>query len=148
MANFPCAKERDAKGILKERGLKSTPQRLAVLHVLHESTSYLSINDILKKVKKLTPRTGIATIYRTLDIFAEIGLATRVHFQDGTSSYVYSAHAHNHQIICTSCSKTMDFSECPFEDYLEDLSSRIGFKMQKHFFQIYGECNECVRSSC
>lgn len=148
MANFPCAREQSAKVLLKEKGLKSTPQRLAVLHVLHESTGYLSINDILEKTKHLTPKTGLATIYRTLDIFVEIGLATRVHFQDGSSFYVYSNHTHNHQIICTSCSKTMDFSECPFEDYLEDLSFKTGFKMQKHLFQIYGECNDCVRNSC
>ncbi len=148
MTEFPCAREQRAKALLKEKGLKSTPQRLAVLHVLHESTGYLSINDILEKTKHLTPRTGLATIYRTLDIFVEIGLATRVHFQSGSSFYVHSDHTHNHQIICTICNKTMDFSECPFEDYLEDLSSRNGFKMHKHLFQIYGECNDCVGDQC
>ncbi len=143
MINFPCIKEQDAKELLKDRGLKSTPQRLAVLHVLHESPGCLSINDILQKTKAIIPNTGLATIYRTLDIFVELGLATRVYFQDGSCFYAYSAQVHSHQIICTSCSKNMDLPKCPFENYFEDISSKTGFKIHDHFVQLYGECNDC-----
>lgn len=144
MSHFPCEKEIDAKEILKEKGLKSTPQRLAVLHVLHESANYLSINEILEKTKQILPNTGLATIYRTLDVLTEIGLISRVHFEDGCHAYAYSSDSHGHHIICTTCNKIMDFEECPFEGYMENLSKRTGFKIKDHFLQLLGECNECA----
>ena len=147
MTNFPCAKEQRARELLKDKGLKSTPQRLVVLHVLHESSNYLSINDILEKAKAIMPHVGLATIYRTLDILVGLGLVTRVHFQDGCHTYAYSVYTHGHHIVCTSCNKVTDFSECLFEDYLKNLSAKAGFKMQNHFLQVYGECNDCAGSS-
>ena len=147
MSHFPCAKEMDAKEVLKEKGLKSTPQRLAELHVLHESSKYLTINDILDKTKKILPNTGLATIYRTLDILVDIGLITRLHFEDGCHTYAYSSDSHGHHIVCTSCNKILDFAECPFEDYIENLSSKTGFKIKNHFLQLFGECSECNGST-
>jgi Fur family ferric uptake transcriptional regulator len=147
MAHFPCAKEINAKELLWDKGLKSTPQRLAVLHVLHESTKYLSINDILDKTKEILPNTGLATVYRTLDVLVELGLIARVHFEDGCHTYAYMADSHGHHIVCTGCNKIMDFAECPFEEYLENLSVKTGFKIQNHFLQLFGECNDCVGSA-
>ena len=149
MGDFPCAKEQSAKQLLKNKGLKSTPQRLAVLHVLHESSKYLSINDILEQTKHILPNTGLATIYRTLDVLVELGLVTRVHFQDGCHSYAFSDDSHAHQIVCTNCNKILDLEECPFDKYLEYLTEKTGFKIQNHFLQLFGECSECgeVRGS-
>ncbi|MGI9534473.1 MAG: Fur family transcriptional regulator [Thermodesulfobacteriota bacterium] len=147
MAIFPCAKEQSAKELLKNKGLKSTPQRLAVLHVLHESSKYLSINDILDDTKKILPNTGLATIYRTLDVLVELGLVNRVHFQDGCHSYAFSSDTHGHHMVCTTCNRIMDFEECPFDEYLDNLSSKTGFKIQNHFLQLFGECNDCTGNS-
>jgi len=147
MANFPCAKEHSAKELLKDRGLKSTPQRLAVLHVLHESSKYLSINDILDKTKEILPGTGLATIYRTLDVLVDLGLVIRVHFPDGCHSYAFSSDPHGHHMVCTRCNRIMDFEECPFDDYLDNLSTKTGFKIQNHFLQLFGECNHCSGST-
>lgn len=144
MAQFPCAKEIDAKQVLKEKGLKSTPQRLAVLHVLHESSKSLTINDILDRTKAILPNTGLATVYRTLDILTDIGLIKRLHFEDGCHTYAYSSESHGHHIVCTACNRIMDFADCPFEEYLEDLSFKTGFKIKNHFLQLFGECNECA----
>lgn len=143
MSHFPCAKEQNLKAILKDKGLKATPQRLAVLHVLHESAKYLEIGDILDQTKKLLPKTGLATIYRTLEILENLGLVMRVHFQDGCHSYAVTSEGHGHHIVCTKCNKIMDFVDCPFENYLDSLSEQTGFKINNHFLQLFGECNDC-----
>lgn len=143
MQNFPCSKELNLKKLLKSKRLKSTPQRLAVLHVLHESTNYLEINEILDKTKEILPKTGLATIYRTLEILEDLSLVVRVHFQDGCHSYAISSEGHGHYIVCTSCNKIMDFADCPFENYLNSLSKQTGFKIQNHFLQLFGQCNDC-----
>lgn len=143
MSHFPCIKEQNLRSLLRNKGLKATPQRLAVLHVLHESTKYLEIGDILNKTKKILPKTGLATIYRTLEILGELELVKKIHLQDGCHSYAISPEGHGHHMVCTTCNKVVDFEDCPFEGYLESIKQETGFKIQNHFLQLFGECNEC-----
>lgn len=140
---FNCTQEKEAGELLRESGLKSTPQRMAVVHVLHSSSKYLSINEILEKVKIHLPKTGLATIYRTLETFAELGLVKRVHFPDGCDSYTLSTEEHSHHMVCTECNAVFSFSDCPI-DGIEHLKGiNRGFKVKSHFIQLFGECEDC-----
>ncbi|MGH7884789.1 MAG: Fur family transcriptional regulator [Thermodesulfobacteriota bacterium] len=140
---FSCEHEKSAKLILMNKGLKSTPQRLAVIHVLHSCKKYLSIIEILDCVKELLPKTGLATIYRTLDMFVELGLIMRLHFLDGCHSYTISPKDHSHQMVCTICDTVFNFSDCPVEGLNSSILQQKGFKVNKHFVQLFGECADC-----
>lgn len=140
---FDCAQEKRAKLLLIDKGLKSTPQRLAVIHVLHSTEKYLSINEILEGVKELLPKTGLATIYRTLDMFVELGIVMRVHFPDGCHSYTISPKDHSHHMVCTKCDTVFNFSECPINELNSSLLKQKGFKVNRHFVQLFGECQDC-----
>lgn len=143
MAKFPCRVEHDAREILRDKNLKATPQRLAVLHVLHESSRYMDINTIHGRVRDILPRTGLATIYRTLEMFADIGLVVRIHFEDGCHSYAVSNGGHEHFMVCTNCSRILDFEDCPLESFVESITETTGFRVNRHFVQLFGECAEC-----
>ncbi len=140
---FSCSHEQNAKKLFRNEGLKSTPQRMAVIHVLHSSEKYLSINEILDSVKEFLPKTGLATIYRTLEMFVELGLVTRVHFPDGCHSYTISPKDHSHQMVCTKCDTVINFPDCPIEGLNETLMKQKGFKINNHFVQLFGECEDC-----
>lgn len=146
MNDFPCVVEIDAKELLREKNLKATPQRLAVLHVLHSSSRYMETDEIHEKVKRFLPRTGLATIYRTLESFADIGLIVRIHFKDGCHHYAITPEGHGHYLICTQCRKTVELDECPFDDYMEKMAEKSGFRVNRHFVQLYGQCRECDHS--
>jgi len=146
MDSFPCSVEIDAKEILRGKNLKATPQRLAVLHVLHSSRRYMETEEIHEKVREILPRTGLATIYRTLESFADIGLIVRIHFKDGCHHYTITPEGHGHYMICTECKKTMEFEECPFDKFVEKVAKRTGFSINRHFVQLYGQCGKCRQS--
>lgn len=131
------------KALFHKRGLKCTPQRLAVLGILQESPRHFSITEIHKRVKRILPGTGLATVYRALEALVDLGLIVRVHLEDGCQSYTVAPIGHQHSIVCVGCNRVMDFAECPIEDISKKLSIETGFTIQKHFLQLYGKCRTC-----
>lgn len=129
--------------IFHKKRLKCTPQRLAVLKVLQDGGAYLSINNIHKMVKELLPETGLATVYRSLETLVELNLAVKVHLEDGCHSYAIAPEGHRHPIVCTECSKVIEFAECPLDQLSEKLSQDTGVQIQNHFLQLFGKCKEC-----
>ena len=103
----------------------------------------MSINSIHVKVKALIPGMGLATVYRALETLVELNLAVKVHLEDGCHSYALATQGHRHPIVCTECSKVIEFAECPIEDISKKLSKNTGFKVQNHFLQLFGQCKEC-----
>jgi len=110
---FSIDNYQELKEYFHEKGLKCTPQRLAVLKVLQDTRAYLSINTIHLKVKELLPDTGLATVYRSLETLVDLDLAVKVHLEDGCHSYAIAPEGHRHPIVCTDCNKVIDYAECP-----------------------------------
>ncbi len=133
----------EIKTIFRRRCLKCTPQRLAVLRVLEESMQHLSITEVHKSVKRILPRTGLATIYRTLEIFENLGLVVRVHYENDCHSYAVAPNGHKHPIVCLECNRVVDFTKCPIEGISRRFSKQTGFTIQQHFLQLFGKCREC-----
>lgn len=133
----------EIKEFFHEKGLKCTPQRQAVLKVLQESKSYLSISTIHRKVKELVPGTGLATVYRSLETLVELNLVVKVHLEDGCHSYAIAPEGHRHPIVCTDCNRVIEYTECPMEDLSKKLTKDTGILIQNHFLQLFGKCKEC-----
>jgi len=133
----------EIKEIFHDKGLKCTPQRQAVLKVLQESKSYLSINKINKNVKELLPGTGLATVYRSLETLVELNLVVKVHLEDGCHSYAIAPEGHRHPIVCTDCNRVIEYTECPMEDLSKKLTKDTGILIQNHFLQLFGKCKDC-----
>ena len=133
----------EIKSVFHERGFKCTPQRLAVLRVLQDTHAHHSINKIHTNVKELLPGTGLATVYRSLEILVELNLAVKVHLEDGCHSYALAPEGHRHPIVCTDCNKVIEYTECPMEDLSKKISKKTGVQINTHFLQLFGKCREC-----
>lgn len=131
------------KRILRDNDFKATPQRLAVLHVLHSGSGSIDIESIHNNVKEILPKTGLATIYRTLQCLSEIGLVTITHQRDGRYFYSVSTEGQGHFLICTECSRTVDLQTCHLDKNLGFIERQTGFRVTSHFLQIYGKCGDC-----
>src|SRR3972149_2455801 len=134
-ANSIGRASKEIKTIFRRGMLKCTPQRLAVLDILQKSMKHLSITEVYKGVKKILPRTGLATIYRALEALEKLGLVVRVHLEDSCQSYAFAPSGHQHPVV--------DFAKCPIEDISRGLSRKTGFMIQQHFLQLFGRCREC-----
>ncbi|WP_242829379.1 Fur family transcriptional regulator [Butyrivibrio sp. WCD3002] len=139
------------KTLLKERGLKVTTQRLAVLDTLGiNPDAHLTVEEIYDLVKKSNPEIGLATIYRTVQVLKELQLIDRVNFDDGIERYELvhlskdgSHKHHHHHLICVNCGRVFEFEEDMMENLELKIAKKTGFKVIDHEVKLYGYCKEC-----
>ena len=129
---------------LRERGLKSTSQRDDIAKVFFAAEGHLSIEELYTAVKRVNPRVGYATVYRTLKLLKECGLAAERHFDDGQARYeaVEETQQHDH-IICERCGKIVEFSSQELERLQERIGRFLGFVVGRHRMELYGICADC-----
>jgi len=133
---------------LKAQEFKLTPRREMVLEVLLENRDkHLSAEDVYNLVKRKAPDTGLATVYRTLEIFQEFGIIHAMDFGDGRKRYEFGAedgndHYHHH-LICNVCGSIIQVDV----DLLEELECRVSkqhdFTVTNHQLKIFGICRQC-----
>lgn len=145
--DFESTQESYAREVLREKGLKSTAQRLAVVHVLHTSRKSLSVGEIHDRVKDMLGTTGLATIYRTLEMFEGLGIVKRLHFPDGGHGYAFSQGEHVHHMVCVDCRGVFNFPECPVENFDYASVEKQGFRVKDHFIQLFGQCVKCAEAA-
>lgn len=139
------------KGIeakLKQHGYKLTNQRRAVLKIILENENeHLSSEEIYKLVKQRFPDIGLATVYRTLQLFDELDIIHKLNFGDGCYRYEINRQQghHHHHLICVKCGRVI---ECG-DDLLEKLEANIekenNFKVIDHRVKFFGYCSKCQK---
>jgi Fur family ferric uptake transcriptional regulator len=133
----------EIKDRLHRAGHKVTPQRLTVIKVVLDSTEHLTPTAIYQKAHRIDTEIGEVTVYRTLNIMAELGLVCLLHTGDNTQSYVASPTGHHDHIICSECGKVANFTDCDLESLEKRLSSETGFAINEHHLNFFGKCREC-----
>lgn len=129
---------------MKKEGLRTTSQRNLVSDIFLQSEGHLSIEDLLAQVREIDPKIGYATIYRTLKLFVESGIAHPHHFGDGVTRYEISPiGSHHDHLICQQCGKIVEFEEPSIESLQERVAKKHGFKLKEHKLELYGTCAEC-----
>ncbi len=104
--------------VLKERGLKATPQRVAVLKELDKKT-HPTMEEMYSNIKEDNPTISLATIYKNVNLLKEQGIVIEINMPNGKMRYDYLSYPHIH-LVCKSCGYIEDL------DYDENL-----FKFQK-----------------
>jgi Fur family transcriptional regulator, ferric uptake regulator len=124
--------------------LKSTAQRDDIAHVFFASNRHISVEELYNEVKRINPRIGYATVYRTMKLLTECGLAVERHFRDGEARYESQAEGHHHDhLICERCGKIVEFEEERIEALQAEVARRLGFQFTGHKMELYGLCREC-----
>lgn len=123
------------------RGLKHTRQRDMILDEFYAAGSHVSVDDLLKLVVERMAGVGAATVYRTLKLFAEAGVAHERHFADGQTRYepVTSDDHHDH-LICTVCGTIFEFEDPIIEARQAEVAREHGLIVHTHRHEIYGTC--------
>lgn len=133
---------------LRQQGLKSTSQRDDIARVFFSSNRHISVEELYNAVKQVNPRIGYATVYRTMKLLTECGLALERHFRDGEARYESAAEGHHHDhLICERCGKIVEFAEDRIEDLQAEVARRLGFRFTGHKMELYGLCRDCQKKS-
>lgn len=132
--------------ILRQRGYRLTSQRRAVVNTIAGTHNHLTPAAIYKRVKREYPGIGLVTIYRNLEILAELGLICEVHAGGSCRSYLMRKPLeHHHHLICSECGRVVDFTDCDLGELEQRLSQETGFKMEGHLLEFIGCCPDCQR---
>ncbi len=139
---------KDAHDIFKDyiaaNGLKVTPQRMLIVDVFLREEGHLTTEELYELVKRRDASVGQATVYRTMRLLSESGIAKEVHFGDGVARYEqkYGGQHHDH-LICESCGKNIEVLDERIEHLQEELAARHGFRLTSHRMYLYGLCEQC-----
>jgi Fur family ferric uptake transcriptional regulator len=129
---------------IQSSGLRRTAQRDLILEIFLETEEHLTSEDLYWLVQKKDPSVGHTTVYRTLKLLTEAGLAREVRFGDGKTYYEHHYnHEHHDHMICTACGKVIEFFSAEIEEMQDQAAARFGFRPTHHSLRMWGVCAEC-----
>lgn len=129
---------------MAKRGLRTTDQRKLIVETFFQAPHHISIEELLSEVRAQDPRVGYATVYRTLKLLTECGVAFERKFGDGLTRYELADEASHHDhLICVECAKIIEFEEPQIEELQEAIAAKYGFALKSHKHEMYGVCADC-----
>lgn len=135
------------KAALMKKNYKITKQREIIFNaLLNNRESHLSPEELHAIVNEEHKDIGIATVYRTLLLFEELGLVFKLNFDDNRYRYELSSEKeqhHHHHLICKECNKIQEVKFDLLESIEDIIEKTYGFKIDNHILKFYGICSEC-----
>ena len=127
---------------LDEHKLKNTKQRDAIVDEFLEIRGHITSEDLHARVRKNHPGIGYTTVYRTLKLLCDAGLASAQHFDDGITRYEVK-HEHHDHLVCVRCGRIVEFECSMIESAQDEIADRYGFRVLRHRHELYGHCARC-----
>jgi Fur family peroxide stress response transcriptional regulator len=128
---------------LRAAGIRVTPQRLAVYGVLRESGDHLSAEMIFRRVRATQPGLSLATVYRTLEMLRDAGLAVEGRLGDSRNFYETNVEPHFH-LVCTGCHTVRDLDPEQALRLQREVTERSGYRIRWSRLEFYGSCTDCL----
>ncbi len=129
-------------------GLRDTQQRKRILEAFLSTSNHVSVDDMYRIVNEKGRKLGYATVYRTMKLIAECGLAGEVMFNDGIVRFEHRlGRKHHHHLVCTDCGKVIEFESTAMDKGEEGILKKHRFKQISHHYKIFGLCHKCQQES-
>ena len=128
----------------RRRGVRWTNQRQVIVETFITSADHLTVEELHRRVRALDASVSAATVYRTINMLVEIGVAVKRHFGDGSATFESNLSKHHHDhLVCLSCNKIEEFELQAIEDLQEGVATEHGFHLVHHRLELYGICKTC-----
>ena len=133
---------------LQKAGLRRTSQRDLILETFLRTEDHLTSEDLYQLVKRSDPTVGHTTVYRTLKLLTDAGLAREVRFGDNKTYYEHHFnHEHHDHMICTNCGRVIEFYSAEIEALQDQMADNFGFQPTHHSLRLWGICRDCQKES-
>ena len=137
--------------ILQKHNLRVTFQRKAILKILYNCRGHhldiQNIYQLLRKTNGEKNKAGIATIYRTMEMFEKIGLVSKLYLEDLPARYelVLPDDKKHHHLICLKCGMVQELDDYFTKDFKHVVKKIKGFTIKDKSIKIYGYCSKCIK---
>ena len=129
---------------LHERGYRLTPQRKAVLSLLHNVEGFVTADLIYAHVRERCPHVDMSTVYRTLDLLTHLELVVMLDTGEGQRQYeLVGAHGLHHHLHCTACDATLRLDDQVLAPLVREIRDQYGFAVQSGSLMLTGLCVAC-----
>ncbi len=129
---------------LESKGLKFTKQRAEILDFLLKAKKHLTPEALYRELSKKDSSLGRATVFRTLHVLEDAGLADKITLADGRNAYEHKfAKPHHDHMICVDCSEVIEFTNDTIEEIQNKITRSFGFSPLWHRHEIFGKCRKC-----
>lgn len=121
-----------------EKGLRMTEQRRIIARVLSEAADHPDADDLHRRASSVDPHISLATVYRTLKLFADIGILERHDFRNGRSRYEEVPESHHDHLIDVQSGHVIEFRNEEIEKLQRRVAEELGFELVDHRLELYG----------
>mgnify|MGYP001594215892 CR=1 FL=1 len=126
------------------KGLRMTGQRELIAKIFFQHRGHISIEELHHEVQKTDPGIGYATVYRTLKLLSDAGLAAGRSFGNGFTRYEPDNQIEHHDhLICTRCGAIIEFENNRIESLQKSVAGQYRFEVTHHVMELYGICSKC-----
>lgn len=131
---------------IAQQGLKSTRQRTVILETFLAQRGHVNVEELLAASRRQDGRVSAATVYRTMRLLTECGIAHARDFGDGQTRYEpATGREHHDHLICTGCGTIVEFERPAIERLQDEVAEEHGFVVTEHKLELYGRCPACQR---
>lgn len=135
--------ERGIVSTLRRHGYRVTPQRRRVVSAIAASHDHFTPAMIHQKISRGDTGLGLVTVYRTLEVLAELDLICRLHAGGNCPSYTIGAARDHHHLICSGCGRVVDFAAGDLAGLASRLARESGFRIDGRLLEFTGLCQTC-----
>ena len=128
-------------------GYRRTDARRAIAELIARRKGHFTAADLVADARARRLGIGRATIFRTLDVLADLHVVERLDLPTGDHAYVACEPAHHHHVVCSTCGRTQDIDDAGWRTVLADIERRTGFRIDDHRLELFGRCPSCQATS-
>ena len=122
----------------KQKGVKLTDQRKLIAKTMSDSRDHPNVDELYRRVSLVDPKISIATVYRTVKLFEEVGILTKHDFRGGKARYEELASSHHDHLIDVKSGEIIEFVDEEIEKLQKSVAEKLGYQLVDHKLELYG----------
>jgi len=128
---------------LADAGVRSTEPRRAVAGLIAARAGHFTARDLVADAVTRDVAIGRATVFRALELFADLGLVERLDLPTGDHAYVVCEPEHHHHVVCSRCGRSTEVEDGGIAEAVRELGRRTGYRIEQHRLELFGVCRAC-----
>jgi Fur family transcriptional regulator, ferric uptake regulator len=121
-----------------KKGVRLTDQRKLIAKVMSDASDHPDVDELHKRINKLDSKISIATVYRTVKLFEELGILAKHDFKGNKSRYEQTTHEHHDHLIDINTGAIIEFVNEDIEKLQKNVAEKLGYKLVDHRLELYG----------
>ena len=128
---------------LEEAGYRLTSPRRALATSIAARSGHFTADELLRDARRRRGGVTWATVFRTLDVLADLGVVERLDLPSGEHAFVACEAEHHHHVVCSSCGRSTWVADAGLERAATTIGQQTGYRIDTHRFELFGLCPGC-----